>query len=87
MFILSLAGWRLHAGLEDSVLIHDLLHQLLLLPTELAQLLPEGKCMNYQIRKEGIYDSFHADIISLYYWYYADFVYAMWLFYSTVTLL
>lgn len=46
--ILGLAGWRLHAGLQNSVLIHDLLHQLLLLPTELAQLLPEEKNTEHQ---------------------------------------
>lgn len=48
--VLGLARWRLHAGLQDSILIHDLLHQLLLLPTELAQLLPEGKTHEHQKR-------------------------------------
>lgn len=50
-FVLGFAGWSLHAGLEDSVLIHNLLHQFLLLPTQLAQLLPEEKHVKRQLRR------------------------------------
>lgn len=37
--LLGLVGWRIHAGIQNPVLVHDLLHQFLLLPAKLAQLL------------------------------------------------
>lgn len=41
--LLGLVGWRLHAGIQNPVLVHDLLHQFLLLPAKLVQLVSEGR--------------------------------------------